>query len=173
MQEPSLELHPPTLNVHTLATDNSPVPPDRRPTRKVTVSVTDTLSQVRQKLLEAVLPPHQRIDSFRVYQISSTYPIVSIPPREFQRLSPKRLEPSEVSTLEEAMIQNGDSFVLSFYLEGPPSHRRSMPEPLFAQGGDFFSQMEKPSSSRGPTKDPRPAPKASCIPPGTLGLGNM
>lgn len=172
MQEPSLELHPPTLNVHTVATDNSSVPLDRRPARKVTVSVTDTLSQVRQKLLEAVLPPHQRIDSFGVYQISSTYPTVSIPPREFHTLSPKRIEPSEVSTLEEAMIQNGDSFALHL-LEGPPSHRRSMPEPLFAQGGDFFSQMEKPSSSRGPTKDPRPAPKASCIPPGTLGLGNM
>ncbi|EKM50435.1 uncharacterized protein PHACADRAFT_129620 [Phanerochaete carnosa HHB-10118-sp] len=200
-QEITLELFPPKLYAHVLTPDSAGALTPSTPV-EVVVSSTDALRDVRKKLFDAVCSDSANAE-FKVWALGEWQPTSKyISLSEFKRMDAPDQLVGDTHTFEDSVFEDQDAFAVEVKQDGqwlvqdtkdsqtalsssqqtPPADNE--PTPLFQSGSDFFSQMQakKPQpvstlksaiAAIRETKDPRPAPKASTITPGTLGLGNM
>ncbi|KAG9312963.1 cysteine proteinase [Chiua virens] len=190
--EPSLELRPPRLKVLTLV-DSRSDGPDGPPHNYVILSTKDTVRKLSQELLTSVSP---RTDvTYRIWKIQpGEYPGSLFPASKLAAQGAELLEIND-KTLEDALIEFDDPFVVEFLQDGkwlsdqmstapaPAASTPYVPPPLFGTGEDFFTRPFTRTSAGSSTKahDSQVAPFKSfgfsknrlLQEPGTLGLGNM
>ncbi|KIJ20849.1 hypothetical protein PAXINDRAFT_165689 [Paxillus involutus ATCC 200175] len=149
--EPSLELRPPRLKVLSLV-DSKGDGPIGPPHGYVTLSTKDTVRTLSRELVASVSA-----------RSSVPYRIWKIQPGEFEgsqfpasKLTVHGAEILNVDdkTLEEALIEFDDPFVVEFQQDGKwisdpastPVSSSSAPPPLFGSGDDFFSRLSQNSA---------------------------
>ncbi|THH01060.1 hypothetical protein EW026_g1582 [Hermanssonia centrifuga] len=153
-QEPTLELHPPHLYAHLLLpdipTDTSSPSSDHR--HEIVVSSTDSVSALRQAILRTQFSTNSPEDGYRIWKVedvpeTQTY----FTERQLRELGGSILEDSD-KTVEEALIESGDHFILEVVKEGKwivldseiPKSKESSPAPPSTQttastSGPIFS----------------------------------
>ncbi|TFY56209.1 hypothetical protein EVJ58_g7783, partial [Rhodofomes roseus] len=110
--EPTLELHPPRLKVHVL-TSNA-VPGVSMPPHFVAVSVKDTTEDLWEKLASSVAPGDSRhLRIWRLPEGDSSWDQLSCSPEQLKQRGGTMLSRTQ-STVEEELIEAGDSFVVEF-----------------------------------------------------------
>lgn len=170
--EPSLELRPPRLKVLSLVDSQSdgPIGPLHG---YVTLSTKDTVRALSKELV-ASISARSNIP-YRIWKIQpGEYVGSQFPVSKLAAHGAELLEIND-KTLEEALIEFDDPFVVEFQQDGkwitdqtwtvPASVAPSVPPPLFA-GEDFFSRLGKGSVTTSvtqiqPRQVPSPAPSAS------------
>lgn len=154
LKELGLELRPPRFKVLTLQKSESTLI-SGPPHLYVTTSITDTVAHLCTILISAVNSGMNK--PARVWSIDSTEFGGSLyPSSRLSQDDPKILYPSD-QTLEEAVIESDDAFVVEFQENGffiadpreksSKSTLSSVPPPLFSSDTDFFSQKFGSSSS--------------------------
>ncbi|KAF9221344.1 cysteine proteinase [Gyrodon lividus] len=174
--EPSLELRPPRLKVLSLVDlkSDGPIGPSHG---YVTLSTKDTVRALSRELVANV--PTRPSVPCRIWKIQ---------PGEFEgsqfpasKLTAHGAELLIINdkTLEEALIESDDPFVVEFQQDGKwvsdqsstpvsDSAAPSIPPPLFGSGDDFFSRLGKnsvttPSTQHGQTPSSTPTAGSSSV----------
>ncbi|KAH0836640.1 hypothetical protein J3R83DRAFT_8358 [Lanmaoa asiatica] len=168
--EPSLELRPPRLKVLSLVSSQSdgPIGP---PHNYVTLSTKDTVKALSRELVASV-SARSNIP-YRIWKIQpGEYAGSQFPALKLAAHGAELLEIDD-KTLEDALIEFDDPFVVEFQQDGkwiadqmstvPVSAAPSVPPPLFGGGEDFFSRLGKGSATTSvtqiqPRQVPSPAP---------------
>ena len=163
--EPSLELRPPRLKVLSLVDSQSdgPIGP---PHAYVTLSIKDTVRALSRELVASVSArsniPH------RIWKIHpGEYAGSQFPAPKLAAYGAELLEIND-KTIEEALIEFDDAFVVEFQQDGkwiadrpstlPTAITPSVPPPLFG-GEDFFTRIGKSSATTTVTQpQPRQVP---------------
>jgi ubiquitin carboxyl-terminal hydrolase 4/11/15 len=178
MQQTSLELHPPRLKALVLSKDVTDV--TGLPHPYVTVSSKDTVKDLLTALASAAFPWKDPSVSSRVWKVASEdfegsqYPLSKLDPGGSSELLFDKGQ-----TVEEALIEPFDAFVVEFQEEGKwlvggpdESHTNGaaivppeVPPPLFSAENNFFDRMSHSSSA---TKYNASAHRTSLAGPSTL-----
>ncbi|KAI0788771.1 hypothetical protein C8Q75DRAFT_767864 [Abortiporus biennis] len=195
-EEITLELQPPTITAFLLSNSSSNT---NTAPLKLTVSSKDTVEAVRSAISDAVLGIKDGdVTDQRIWKLGLTSSCTTLqyPASNLKEDEATLLESSN-TTFEDALLGDGDQFVIEVQVDGEWLSDREKgsesspaihPRRTFKHfgGPDFFTQLQsktspvverttrstssKPSSvtSSGLTRVNRPA-----VEPGTLGLGNM
>ncbi|KAI0077704.1 cysteine proteinase [Panus rudis PR-1116 ss-1] len=182
MEEPSLELHPPRLKVHLLSDG---IVNDQQDAVPLTISTKDSLKSLNDAILKAVEKPGA--NTRRVWRLTEggSWTKLHYPSSRLKSDGASPLESDSTKTVEEAMIESGDTFVVeeaksdgSWLIEGMPKsavvsgtstpiETTSAPPKLFGEGPDYFTTLQSKVAS---VKDKYE--KASTLkPPVTIKLG--
>ncbi|KAJ3557337.1 hypothetical protein NM688_g1526 [Phlebia brevispora] len=177
MQEPALEVRPPQLHAYVLLPDLPTRTTASIPPQIVTVSVTDTVTDVRKALIQSLFNTEQApTRRYRVWKFEDTPPETTV-------MTTKNIRETRASILEdsskmvgEALIENGDVFAVESELDGkwliseddipllyrsppgtnnvdlPPTPQSTQglieaPKPLFNSNKDFFSKLQTNGTS--------------------------
>ena len=171
VQQPVLELCPPRLKVFLLTAVESEMPDDPSYSH-IIVSSADTLSKLSKELVAEVSSDPQR--PCRIWRLASTnFDRLHYPSSKLMQDGAALLKASD-ETLEEALIEPDDSFVVELQQNGKwivdasevplaaisGSIQNGIPQPLFHSGSDFFSRLEDKLALQ-PTLKPEPSPSTS------------
>lgn len=155
-KEPTLELRPPTFATLRLvkSSDHSL---SGTASKLVSCSSDSTVDELRRMLLEAVFP--EPAEHWRVWTV--LHPRTEIqglyyPTARLLEAGGELLLPDSTKTIEQALIQPGDVFVVEVQDAGtsewlvdekavpvPGQSQKEAPLPLFSSENDFFSRMEQ------------------------------
>lgn len=196
-QTPFLEVHPLSLLVYRAVKDAMPILPTSPST--VTLSETDTLRTLCDKVADSVRTPPRANSSYHIWWLQDVPEDVrdkwhvQVKLAEFKDYDRKAIEPSDKPLADES-IQTGDAFMVEFEINGQWLLSTS-PAPLF-NGPGFFDQRGSSSSTSSTSKALVPSSNSfsshswnntssgsssfkpariisAPIEPGTLGLGNL
>ncbi|KAI0084467.1 hypothetical protein BDY19DRAFT_971275 [Irpex rosettiformis] len=172
LQETTIELHPPRFYTHVLLrTKSDNVLPPGGTTCEVVLSSKNTVSDLQKAIVAAHFPNNATNLEYRIWKLedSHTGGEMHITVDDLIRIGATVLEESQ-SALDDALIDNGDSFVIELQSNGlwlvdaglvpakpgeatsQPPPDINAPQPLFSPNSDFFSQMQQkstPTSSTG------------------------
>lgn len=195
MEELSLELHPPRLRGFILSRDPAANENASDPPHELTLSIYDTVRTLCNSLKESFEPESKL--PYRIWKVDDGELETSVFPISRITSECELLEETDKS-LEDALIQSGDAFVVEFKVENDwdvtvTSSKALLEPPPLSQPG-FFDQFfqhklpvtpkrnEYPDDSQRKITIPssikpspyRPMTRTSRAPePGTIGLGNM
>ncbi|EMD38909.1 hypothetical protein CERSUDRAFT_104201 [Gelatoporia subvermispora B] len=168
--EPSLEIHPPRVNVYTL-TAFAPPGITVRP-REVTISSQDTMIAVYRSFAEEFAKTEVDQRKYRVWKLAdgASHNNIRYTPDLLKLHGATLLQPSE-KTVGEELIEAGDGFVVEFQgsdqwvvdaAEIPASgslgtsqetETAAPSQPLFSDGSDFFSSLQLQKRSTSPKQE--------------------
>ncbi|PCH44360.1 cysteine proteinase [Wolfiporia cocos MD-104 SS10] len=197
-EEAQLELHPPRVRVHVVVP--TVVPGVVVPPRTITISVKDTINEVRKGVENALEAHDSRV--YRIWKLadsSDEWTQASCTPEQLKARGGTLLGLNEQSTVEDELIQAGDSLAVESQLEGKwvvdasevpaqpgtvststsrSTNTESSTPKLFSSGSDFFSQMQSSGSKPAPAVKSDSSlmvvrSKGPAQEPGIVGLGNM
>ena len=178
LQEPSLELHPPRLKAFVLSKDFNLEVATGPPPRYVCLSCKDSVKTLCKSLADVFTTKSHL--PYRVWKVEGgVFDGSEYPPSKLLPGGASALEEND-TTLEDALIESEDSFVVEFkegatWIIDIPQPSRSIilpsdiPPPLFSSGNDFFSRLANNSSSssmRTSTTDtvlPKQTPSSSTL----------
>jgi ubiquitin carboxyl-terminal hydrolase 4/11 len=162
LRQVTIELRPPRLKVLLLERSNL-TNIHGPPHPYVILSINDTVRHLCSLLATTVGSADKAVNAARIWKVEGKEFIGMLyPSGRLHFDAPEILTPSD-QTLEDAMIEPEDAFVVEFLENGSfivdpeklPSKSSSstttiqpeVPPPLFSSGDDFFSQMGKKQSS--------------------------
>ncbi|OJT02905.1 Ubiquitin carboxyl-terminal hydrolase 4 [Trametes pubescens] len=182
MQEPILELRPPSFKVHLLAPTS--VPGQSTPVKEVTVSSTDKIRAVRHTFAAAVSPQKAALGQFRVWKTTSDASMDQLLfPADTLRTCGASLLEDDDNTVGDELVDTSEVFVVELMTRDkwllevsevapptngapapsapPPPPPPTQPGPLFGSGTDFFTQLQQkapPVTNATTTSAFKPAP---------------
>ncbi len=182
MQEPILELRPPSFKVHLLAPTS--VPGQSTPVKEVTVSSTDKICAVRHTFAAAVSPQKAALGQFRVWKTTSDASMDQLLfPADTLRTCGASLLEDDDNTVGDELVDTSEVFVVELMTRDkwllevsevapptngapapsapPPPPPPTQPGPLFGSGTDFFTQLQQkapPVTNATTTSAFKPAP---------------
>ncbi|KAI8974530.1 cysteine proteinase [Trametes punicea] len=167
MQEPMLELRPPTFKVHLLT--SATIPGQSMSPKEVTVSSTDKIRDVRHAFAATLNPQKAASGQFRIWKISpdaSTDQLL-FSADTLRACGSTLLEDSD-RTVDDELVDSSEVFVVEFInrdkwivdpaevtslSDGAPAPTQPLPPPpptqpgpLFNSGPDFFSKLQQRSA---------------------------
>lgn len=181
MQEPVLELRPPSFKVHLLTPTS--IPGQSSPVREVTVSSTDKIRAVRHAFATAVSPQKAALGQFRVWKTTSNASMDQLLfPADTLRTCGASLLEDDENTVGDELVDTSEVFVVELMTREkwildasevapppngapspsapPPPPPPTQPGPLFGSGTDFFTQLQKkaPPVTNATTSAIKPGP---------------
>ncbi|KAI0372717.1 cysteine proteinase [Pilatotrama ljubarskyi] len=162
VQEPVLELRPPSFKVHLLAPAS--IPGQNMPVKEVTVSSTDKIRDVRRAFAAALSPQKAASVQYRVWKIASDASTDQLLfSADTLRGCGASLLADDDGTVGDELVDSSEVFVVEFINRdkwivdpaevtplsdgvpvpsGPPPPPPTQPGPLFSSGSDFFSKLQ-------------------------------
>ncbi|OBZ73858.1 putative ubiquitin carboxyl-terminal hydrolase 12 [Grifola frondosa] len=173
VEEPTLELHPPHVKVHNLT--KVVIPGVSIPPRDIAISSRDTVADVCRVFAARILGDSIDGQQYRVWRIrEGGHELLSYTPNMLKQQRATLINAEdEGKTVEDALIESGDTFVVELQVDG-----QWQVEEQDIVGGMLGQLQHKTAPTQSSSVTPLKTVsliKARCPAqdPGTLGLGNM